>query len=142
MASRILVPMDDSALAGKALEYALDNFSDANIFVLHVVGVPSSMMGEATALALADNIEEAAAKRANPVFKRAREIANEHDQEINTIVGIGHPARNIIDRAEDYDTIVVGAHGSDRSRLSRRFLVGNVADTVSKRAPIPVIIVR
>ena len=142
MASRILVPMDDSALAGKALEYALDNFPDANVFVLHVVGGPSSMMGEATALALADNIEEAAAERADPVFERAHDIANEHDQEIDTIVGIGHPARNIIDRAEDYDTIVLGAHGADRSRLSRRFLVGNVADTVSKRAPVPVIIVR
>ena len=142
MASRILVPMDDSEQAGQALEYALDNFPDTDVSVLHVVGVPSSMMGEATGLALADDLEEAAAERAEPVFERAREIATERDREIDTIVGIGHPARNIIDRAENYDTIVLGAHGADRSRLTRRFLVGNVADTVSKRAPVPVIIVR
>ena len=142
MASRILVPMDDSEQAGQALEYALDNFPDTDVSVLHVVGVPSSMMGEATGLALADDLEEAAAERAEPVFERAREIATERDREIDTIVGIGHPARNIIDRAENYDTIVLGAHGGDRSRLTRRFLVGNVADTVSKRAPVPVIIVR
>lgn len=142
MISRILVPMDDSEHAGQALEYALDNFPDADVSVLHVVGVPSPMMGAATSLALADDIEEVAAERAEPVFERAREVANEHDTEIDTIVGIGHPARNIIDCAEDYDTIVVGAHGEDWSRATRQFLVGNVAETVSKRAPIPVILVR
>ena len=41
-----------------------------------------------------------------------------------------------------YAPIVIGAHGSDWKRASRRFLVGNVADAVSKRAPIPVIVVR
>lgn len=142
MPSRILVPMDDSELAVQALEYSLDNFPNADISVLHVVGVPSSMMGEAMGLALADDIEEAAAERAEPVFERAHEIATERGREIDTLVGIGHPARNIVDRAENYDTIVVGAHGADRGRATRRFLVGNVAETVSKRAPIPVIIVR
>jgi nucleotide-binding universal stress UspA family protein len=142
MVSRILVPMDGSDHAGQALEYALDNFPEAEISVLHVVGVPSPMMGEATALAVSDDLDEAAAERAEPIFERAREIAQKRDREINTIVGIGHPARNIIDVAEDYDTVVVGAHGEDWGRATRQFLVGNVAETVSKRAPIPVIIVR
>ncbi len=134
--------MDDSEHAGQALGYALDNFPDADVSVLHVVGVPSPMMGEATGLSLADDLEEAAGERAEPVFERAREVATERDREVDTVVGIGHPARNIIDRAENYDTIVLGAHGADWSRVTHRFLVGNVADTVSKRAPIPVIIVR
>lgn len=134
--------MDDSTHAGQALAYALDNFPDADVTVLHVVGVPSPMMGEATSLSLADDIDEVAAERAEPVFERARERASERGREIDTIVGIGHPARNIIDRSEDYDTIVLGAHGADWSRAARRFLVGNVAETVSKRAKVPVIIVR
>lgn len=142
MVSKVLVPMDDSKYAGQALEYALDSFPEADVTVLHVVGVPSPMMGEATALALADDIEEAAAERAEPVFERAREIANERDREIDTVVYLGHPARNIINHAEDYDTIVIGAHGADWSRATRQFLVGNVAETVSKRSPIPVVIVR
>ncbi len=141
MLSRILVPMDDSEHAGHALEYALDNHPEAEITVLHVVGVPSMMMGEAVGLALDDDIEEAAADRAEPVFERAHEIANEHNREIDTSIGIGHPARDILDRAEDYDTIVLGAHGEDWSRATRRFLVGNITETVSKRAPIPVIVV-
>ena len=134
--------MDDSEYAGQALEYALDNFPNADVSVVHVVGVPSPMMGEATGLALADDLEEAAAERAEPVFERAREVAAERGREIDTVVGLGHPARDIVDRAEDYDTVVLGAHGADWSRTTRRFLVGNVAETVSKRAPIPVIIVR
>ncbi len=142
MLSQILVPMDDSDHASQALEYALDNYPEGEITVLHVVGVPSMMMGEATALALDDNISETAAKRSEPVFQRAHEIADERDREINTIVGIGHPARKILDRAEEYDSIVLGAHSADWSRATRRFLVGNVTETVSKRAPVPVAIVR
>ena len=141
MLSQILVPMDDSAHAANALEYALENHPEAEITVLHVVGVPSMMMGEATGLALEDDLSEAAADRAKPVFERARETVDERDRKINTTVGIGHPARNILDRAEDYDTIVLGAHGADWSRATRRFLVGNVAETVSKRSPVPVTIV-
>ena len=141
MLSRIIVPMDDSAHAANALEYALENHPEAEITVLHVVGVPSMMMGEATGLALEDDLSEAAADRAKPVFERARETVDERDRKINTTVGIGHPARNILDRAEDYDTIVLGAHGADWSRATRRFLVGNVAETVSKRSPVPVTIV-
>ena len=142
MLSRILVPMDDSEHAGQALEYALDNHPEADVTVLHIVGVPSMMMGEAVALALDEDISEAAAEHAEPTFERARKIADKHDREIKTVVGIGHPVRNILSRAEDYDTIVIGAHGADWSRATRQFLVGNVAETVSKRAPIPVIIVR
>ncbi len=142
MLSRILVPMDDSEHASHALEYALENHPEANVTVLHVVGVPSMMMGAAVGLSLEDDISEAAAERAEPVFERAHEVADERDREIDEIVGVGHPARNIIDRAEDYDTIVLGAHGEDWNRATRRFLVGNITETVSKRAPVPVIIVR
>ncbi|MCL7418666.1 MAG: universal stress protein [Halalkalicoccus sp.] len=142
MLSRILVPMDDSEPAGHALEYALDNHPDAEITVLHVVGVPSMMMGEAVGLTLEDDISDAATEHAEPVFNRAHEITDERDREIETIVGIGHPARNIIDRADDYDTVILGSHGEDWSRVTHRFLVGNIAETVSKRSPVPVTIVR
>ena len=142
MLSRILVPMDDSEYAGHALEYALDNHPDAEITVIHVVGVPSMLMGDAVSLTLEDDISGAAAERADSVFGRAHQIADERERKIDTIVGIGHPARNVIDRADDYDAVVLGSHGSDWDRATHRFLVGNVAETVSKRASVPVTIVR
>lgn len=142
MLSNILVPMDDSEHAEHALQYALDNYPHADVTVLHVVGVPSMMMGDATGLVLEDDIGQAAADRAEPVFERAHEIANEQNREIETKVGIGHPAKNIIKHSTDYDAIVLGSHGADWRRGTHRFLVGNIAETVSKRSPIPVTIVR
>ncbi len=142
MLSQILVPMDDSEHAGHALAYALDNHPDAEVTVLHVIGVPSMMMGESVGLALEEDFDEAAAERAQPVFERAREVAAERDRTVDTIVGVGHPVRNVLDRAADYDAIVLGAHGEDWSRATRQFLVGNVAEAVSKRSPTPVTIVR
>jgi len=142
MLSRILVPMDDSDPAGRALTYALENFPDAEVTVLHVVGVPSMLMGEAVGLSLEPDLRGAADERAEPVLSRAREIAAERDREVDTVVGIGHPARNILDRAGEYDTVVLGSHGADWGRATRRFLVGNVAETVLRRATVPVTVVR
>ena len=142
MLSRILVPMDDSEPAGNALAYALENFPNAEVTVLHVVGVPSMLMGEAAGLALEEDLDEAARERAEPVFERARKRASDDDREVDTVVGVGHPAKNIIDHATDYDTVVLGSHGADWSRATHRFLVGNVAETVVRRSPVPVTIVR
>ncbi|MFC6758066.1 MULTISPECIES: universal stress protein [Haloarcula] len=142
MISRILVPMDDSDPAGNALAYALENFPDAEVTVLHVVGVPSMLMGEAAGLALEDDLDDAARERAEPVFERASRRAADHDREVGTVVGVGHPARNILDRADNYDTVVLGSHGADWNRASHRFLVGNVAETVLRRASVPVTVVR
>jgi nucleotide-binding universal stress UspA family protein len=62
--SRVFVPMDDSKMAVRALEYALKAHPDAEITVLHIVGEPSAMMGKAVGLALEDDIEEAAKEHA------------------------------------------------------------------------------
>lgn len=142
MISRVLVPMDGSEIAGRALKYALEVHSDAEITVYHVVGAPSMMMGSAVGLALEDDIEAAAEERAKPIFDEAHEIAAEYDTEIETAVGLGHPTRAIINRTENYDTIVMGVHGEHSEGITRSFLVGNVAKTVFERSPIPVTTVR
>ncbi len=142
MLSRILVPMDDSPQAEHALAYALEHHPEAAVTVLHVVGVPSMFMGEAVGLALEADLEGAAAERAAPVFERASAIAAEYDREIRTEVGLGHPGRNIVDRADAYETVVIGSHGAHAEGGTRRVLVGNVAGMVVRRAPVPVCVVR
>lgn len=139
MISRILVPMDDSEMAERALEYALENHPDADVTVIHVAGEPGPMWGAATTLALADDLEAAAAEKAEPVFDRANEIAAERDATVETTVAVGSPARAILNRAEDYDTVVVGSHGGT---LADRLLVGDVAQRVFRRSPVPVTVVR
>ncbi|WP_265109371.1 universal stress protein [Halosolutus halophilus] len=141
MISHILVPMDGSEMSEHALEYALEAYPDAQVTVLTVVGEPSSMWGEASGLALADDLEEAAQEHAQPVFDRARELVDvaDGDADLETVVELGHPVRAIINCADDYDTVVVGSHGGS---ISDYFYVGNVAKKVVRQSPTPVVVVR
>ncbi|WP_394740738.1 universal stress protein [Natronococcus roseus] len=141
MVSRVLVPMDDSEMSEHALEYALEVYPNAEITVLTVVGEPSSMWGAATGLALADDLEEAAEESAQSIFDRAREIASDADGDakIETIYDLGHPVRAIINRAGDYETVVIGSHGGT---LADNLYVGNVAKKVVHQSPVPVVVVR
>ena len=142
MTTRILVPMDDSAMAERALEYAIETCVDPEITVLHVVGSATMMMGDAVSLALEDDVDAAARERAEPVFERARSLAADHDVDVRTVVGVGDPARAIVTRADDYDTVVMGSHGEHSEDVTRGFLIGNVARKVFRRSPVPVTTVR
>ena len=139
MISRVLVPLDGSEMSLRALEYALEVHPDAEITALHVAGEPSPMMGQALRLALEEDLDQATEELAEDIFEPARELAAEYDTEIDTTVGVGSPARVIVNRAEEYDAVVLGSHGGN---LQSRLFVGNVADRVFKRSPVPVTVVR
>ena len=139
MSFHVLVPVDDSEMAVGALRYALETFDGAEITVLHVGGGPSPMMGAATELALADDIQEAVEEQASEVLDHACDVAAEYDAEIDTEVKIGHPARVIVEAAADYDTVVIGSHSGS---LSDRLFIGNVAEKVVRGSPVPVTVVR
>ncbi len=139
MISRVLVPMDESEMAERALKYALEVHPDAEITVLHVVGEPSSMMGRAAGIALSDDPERAAEEHARELFERAREIAAEAGAEIETVVKSGHPARAVINASGEFDTVVIGSHSGT---LADRLLVGNVAEKIVRRSGAPVTVVR
>jgi len=138
MASRVLVPVDDSDMAADALRYALETFPDAAITVLHVSGGPSPMMGEATEIALSDDPDRVADDHAKDSLDRARTIATEYETDIETEVKVGNPARTILDRADDFDAIVIGSHSGG---LMDRLFVGNVAEKVVRGSPVPVTVV-
>ena len=131
MVSRVLVPMDDSEMAERALRHALETYPAAEITVLHVVGEPSGMMGEATKLALADDIRTVADELASDVLARAESMADEYDAEIDTSIEMGHPARAIVNRAGDFDMVVIGTPGGN---LSDRLFVGDIARRVFRRS--------
>ena len=139
MVSQILVPMGGSEMAEKALKFALETHPEAEITVLHVVGKPTPFMAEATSLALEDDIASVAEERASNVLNRAREIAAEQDSEIQTEVEIGQPSRKIVQRADEFDLVVMGSHGRN---LQSRLLIGNTAEKVTRRSPVPVLTVR
>lgn len=139
MVSRVLVPVDGSEMSEEALRYALEVHSDAEIHVLHVVGTPSPMMGSALKAALEEDVEEAAREQASEVLEWARGIGSEYGVELATDVGWGSPAKVIVERADGFDTVVVGSHSGS---VADRLFVGNVAQKVCRSSPTTVTVVR
>ncbi len=144
MSRRILVPIDDSEPAFEAFSFALSEFPDATITVLHVID-PSELAGagglEGGAMINYDQILSAQEERAEALIERAETEAAAQDVTIESHVERGRIDRQIVDFAEenDVDQIVIGSHG--RSGASR-ILLGSVAERVVRRASVPVTVVR
>ena len=138
MIERVLVPMDESETAERALRHALEAHPEAEIVVLHVVGEPSGMMGAAAGLALQEDAEEAGEEAAGDLFSRAEEIAAEYDATVETEVGWGNAAKEIVRLAEGVDLLVIGAHTGG---VAERLFVGNVARSIVQNSPVPVTVV-
>jgi nucleotide-binding universal stress UspA family protein len=141
MPSQILVPIDRSAQSDRALEYALETFPDAKFTVLHAINPSGYWYGNTDGYIYADEIEEWARRQGNEVLENARKTAAEHGRDVRTEMKWGPPARTITEYAIDgeFDQIVLGSHG--RSGVSR-VLLGSVAESVVRRSPVPVTIVR
>jgi len=142
MPDRVLVPFDGSPLAERALEHAVETFPDATVTALYVIDPINSLLAvEASGLSVADSWYDDERQRAAGLLATATELAAEYDAEIETATATGQPVREIVDYAEDHDVdqIVVGSHS--RNRVGRAIL-GSVAETVVRRARVPVTVVR
>ncbi|ARS90999.1 universal stress protein [Natrarchaeobaculum aegyptiacum] len=141
MTDRILVPYDASEPARDALEYAITEYPDADTTVVHVLPAPGGYWDAWEDPDVAVPGEDRATERGETYLADAEELAADHDVEIDTELEKGRPARVLVDAAEegDYDLVVVGSHG--REGVSR-VLLGSVAETVVRRSPTPVVVVR
>lgn len=144
MATHVLVPVDDSDPSDAALEFAFDDQPDATITALHVVD-PAELRGSPTLEAETDeeydDFRLQQQEFSEQILGDARELANEHGASIETDQVVGSVADAVIEYADEHgvDRIVIGSHG--RTGASR-VLLGSVAETVARRAPVPVTIVR
>lgn len=142
MADRVLVPIDGSEQAWTALEYVLRERPEDDIVVLHVI---NPMEGVYATDAMGGDYWEGwydnAQGRTDNLFEEARDLADEAGVEIQTAEETGQPSKTIVEYAEEngVDHIVIGSHG--RSGVSR-ILLGSVAESVIRRASVPVTIVR
>lgn len=142
MVDHILVPTDGSELATEALEHVLTTHQDATVSVLCAI---DPLEGAYTITGAnpygGEQWYERERRRAETVCENAAERAADHGVDVTTAIEVGRPARTIIEYAEDNDVdhIVMGSHG--REGLSR-ILLGSVAETVIRRSPVLVTIVR
>ena len=141
MTKRLLVPLDESPQAETAVEYALTEFPDAEITLLHVIDPVDGGHAVRTGVPVAgEEWYETAREDAEELFERARALAEEHGATAETATDVGRPARTIVEFADgEFDGIVMGSHG--RSGVSR-ILLGSVAETVVRRSSVPVTVVR
>lgn len=143
MSRHVLVPMDTSESARKALEFALEHYEDDRITVFHVANPleETYFASEEEFYTQVEVLEDRADERAEFLFEEARSVAAEYDIGIDTDTAIGPPANAIVEYAREatVDHIVMGSQG--RSGVAR-LLLGSVAEKVARRAPVPVTIVK
>jgi nucleotide-binding universal stress UspA family protein len=137
---RVLVPVDDSPLSSRALEFALAEHADAEIVALHVIDYIETSYGGRAMLGW-EELETRARERSEAILADARERAESHDIELTTVSKIGRPERVVVDyvEAHDIDLVVIGSHGRS---IVERVLLGSVAETVARRSSVPVTLVR
>lgn len=141
MSLTVLVAVDGSPLSERALTYAIETFSDESITSIYVINPIDSVIDvEAGGLPVAEDWYENAKEEATRIHTTATDTAAERSIELNTVTEVGKPARAILKYADDHDVdqIVMGSH--DRSGIDRA-LLGSVAETVTRRARIPVTII-
>jgi nucleotide-binding universal stress UspA family protein len=135
----ILVPMDGNQPSKAALEYVLTEFPEADVTVLHVIGVVDTA-GEAERASGDRRAQlERAQADAEDLFEEVDRRAAEAGVEVTTETAFGPPSRTIPEFAEDFDRLVMGEHGQSGAR---QILLGSVAETVVSRSPVPVTVVR
>jgi len=141
MPVNVLIAFDGSPLSERALTYAIETFPDAPITSIYVINPLDSVIDvEAGGLPVAEDWYDNAKERATRIHATATDLAAERDTELVTVTEVGKPARAILEYADDHgiDQIVMGSHG--RSGIDRA-LLGSVAETVTRRARIPVTII-
>lgn len=138
---RILVPVDFSANAGKAVTYAtaFARQLGATITFLHVIQV-NYAYGEFGAIdftALEKEMHASAERELTTLVNRTREAGIE----TTSLIREGSPARIIAEVAREIgsDLLIVSTHGYTGLK---HVLMGSIAEHVVRYAPCPVLVVR
>jgi nucleotide-binding universal stress UspA family protein len=144
MFNKILVPVDGSEAAWRALECAtvLGEKFHSTITIVHVVQahytLPTvAINGEIPFISL--NIQEIETT-GYKIIELAKERMGSYPT-FETDLEFGHPAERIVSLAKEnsYDLIVIGSRGL--SGISEFFL-GSISNNVSQTSPVPVMIVK
>jgi nucleotide-binding universal stress UspA family protein len=136
--SKILVGYDGSAQAKKALDvaFSLAQVMDSKILVFAVARPPEPATSVEVHAVLDD-----AKEHYEEDFKRISQMAAEREITLETQLAVGHPAEQIIHRAEQerIDLVVLGRRGTS---LFEKWILGSVSERVLRYAHCPVMVVR
>lgn len=136
MLSRLLVPLDGSALAERALTWAtaLAKRTRGELLLLRVVPPTPAPVSAGEIPRLERKLIEAAQRYLDQCASRITGV------QVRTRVALGDPASVIVATAEEerHDLVVMGTHGRDDLQ---RWLLGSVADRVVRSVTGPVLLI-
>ncbi|MCD4801108.1 MAG: universal stress protein [Methanococcoides sp.] len=138
---KVMVATDGSEQNKKAISYGIEfaKLSGAKLYVVYVVDTAAfaSIPMDAGWEMMYELLETEGKDASNQVV----ELGEAQGLEIESAVLEGHPSNEIIEFAEgnDIDMIVIGTLG--KSGIDR-FLLGSVAEKVTRNSKVPVLVVR
>ncbi|THE66517.1 universal stress protein [Salinadaptatus halalkaliphilus] len=143
MSRTILVAYDGSEHAQQALEYALETFTGERIVLFHAID-PFARVTEDDDTELTPLSEawlEDRRDAAEELLEQAIDGVETGDAQVEIDTGVGSPPQTIVAAAAeiDIDGIVLGTRGRTGAGGAQ---LGSAADTVVKRANVPVTVVR
>jgi len=142
MERRILVPVDGSDQSRDACRFAIGEYPDAELVLLHVINpAEAGYSAQASIPSFSEEWYDRAQERAEELFEEMRGEATEAGVVVESETVVGKPSRSIVEYADehDIDQIVMGSHG--RSGVTR-MLLGSVAECVVRDASVPVTVAR
>lgn len=150
MIKRILVAIDGSEGAAKALNYSIEEARKRNaelhiVYVIQTAGLYQNIL-----MNTADPVGDPASYRTlqllteegKNITSAAEERARDEGIEVYTHLPDGHPGDMIINKANETgsDMIVIGSHG--KRGMIEEFLIGSVSMFVATHSPVTTMIVK
>lgn len=150
MIKRILVAIDGSEGAAKALKYSIEEARKRNaelhiVYVIQTAGLYQNIL-----MNTADPVGDPASYRTlqllteegKNITSAAEERARDEGIEVYTHLPDGHPGDMIINKANETgsDMIVIGSHG--KRGMIEEFLIGSVSMFVATHSPVTTMIVK
>ncbi len=148
MISKILVAVDGSSAAGKAVEYAvgLAKQTGATVTFLSVIDMSAftvqSVPDVVAPTHLTEPIEDYLKQAAEAHIEEAVKLCSKNNVRSKKAVRSGHPVEEIIKEADasKSDLIIMGSHGKSAVRAA---ILGSVTyGVIHKETKVPVLIVR
>ena len=138
---KIFIATDGSEQNRRAIEYGIElaKIAGGKIFVGYVVD--TAAFASIPMDAGWEMMYELLETEANDAVQKVEQLAKQAGVEADTVVLEGHPSNEIIEFAQKngIDVIVMGTLG--KSGLDR-FLLGSVAEKVTRNSTVPVLVVK
>jgi nucleotide-binding universal stress UspA family protein len=136
-AGRIVVGVDGSRTAQRALAWAIDEARTRGVSLHVVEALDFTSVGDVTSSLTAKGREEELAERERHLDSLVAEFGD-HGVDLTTELVLGGPGPELVSAVGADDLLVVGATGHG---VVARAVLGSVSDWVTRHSPCPVVVV-